>query len=67
MNESLGFNIWKIMVKRSIFIQALNYISPFFENKRILYAEDEALLGGIFLFSSNFYCTKIPVYIHYIF
>lgn len=67
MNESLGFNIWKIMVKRTIFIQALNYISPFFENKRILYAEDEALLGGIFLFSSNFYCTKIPVYIHYMF
>lgn len=67
MNGTFGVYIWKLMIKRSIFIKALNYLSPFFENKKILYAEDVAFIGGVLFFSSNFYCTKFRVYIHYMF
>lgn len=52
------------MVKRSVYINAMNFISPFIQGKRLV-RTDVISLGSIFLFASNMYCTKFKVYIHF--
>ena len=62
----IGINIWKKFIKRSLLINAINFIYPFVKDKKICLAEDEIIVGSVLLFSSNFYCCKeFPAYIHF--
>lgn len=65
VKQKLSFNIWKRMVKRSVYINGMNYIYPYAKGKRLSKTEDVLTLGSIFLFANNMFCTKFLVYVHF--
>lgn len=65
VRHKLSFNIWKRMVKRSVYINGMNYIYPYVKGKRLSKTEDVLTLGSIFLFAKNMFCTKFLVYVHF--
>lgn len=65
LKKGIDINLWKKFIKRSIFINAINFIYPYVRDKKICYAEDDIIVGSVLLFSSNFFCTNIPAYIHF--
>lgn len=67
INNKLSYNIWKRMVRRSLYIKALSFMSQFAFKKKLIRTEDLFSLGSIFLFTNDMYCTKFPVYVHFMF
>lgn len=65
--NELSYNIWKRMIKRSVYLKALKFIYPFIKGKRLSRTEDVISLGSVFIFASNMLCTKFHVYVHFMF
>lgn len=63
--KGIDINLWKKFIKRSIFIQAIHFIYPYVKDKKICIADDDIIVGSVLLFSSNFFCTDFPAYIHF--
>jgi glycosyltransferase involved in cell wall biosynthesis len=64
-NQQLNWNIWKRLVKREVYIKALNILTPSFRGKRLIYAEDKLHVGLICLIANGLFFLKEPGYIYY--
>lgn len=61
----VNWNLARKFIKTTIYKHSMLFLLPFVETKRICQAEDLLHCGVIFLFSKNFYCSHIPIYIYY--
>lgn len=63
---SINWNLCKKLIRRSIYLKAIDLIFPFVENKRIIAAEDLLHCGAIFFFVNKFICSKHLTYIYFL-
>jgi glycosyltransferase involved in cell wall biosynthesis len=63
--QNLNWNIWKRLIRRTVYMKALNILTPRIRSKRIIYAEDKLHIGLICLVANGFYFLKEPGYVYY--
>jgi glycosyltransferase involved in cell wall biosynthesis len=63
--HELNWNIWKRLVKRDVYMKALNILTGAIREKRVIYAEDKLHFGLICLVSNGMYFLKEPGYLYY--
>jgi glycosyltransferase involved in cell wall biosynthesis len=63
--QQLNWNIWKRLIRRSVYMRALNILTPRIRSKRIIYAEDKLHAGLVFLVANGFVFLKEPGYVYY--
>jgi hypothetical protein len=63
--QHLNWNIWKRLIRREIYMKAVNILTPKVRSKRIIYAEDKLHFGLVCLVANGFYFLKEPGYIYY--
>jgi glycosyltransferase involved in cell wall biosynthesis len=64
-NNGLNWNLWKRLIKRSVYLQALGVFPLAVKVKKILYAEDKLHFGTILLFSKTYYFLKEVGYVYF--
>lgn len=62
----INWNLCKKLIRRSIYLKAIQLIIPFVENKRIIAAEDLLHCGAIFFFVNKFICSNHLTYIYFL-
>lgn len=63
--QRLNWNIWKRLIRREVYMRALNILTPKIRSKRIIYAEDKLHFGLVCLVANGFYFLKEPGYVYY--
>jgi hypothetical protein len=63
--RELNWNIWKRLVKRELYLRAIEALPNATKVKRVMYAEDKLHVGMILLFVHKFYFLKEIGYIYY--
>jgi glycosyltransferase involved in cell wall biosynthesis len=63
--QNLNWNIWKRLIRRDVYIKAINLLTPKVRGKRIIYAEDKLHFGLVCLIANGFFFLKEPGYIYY--
>jgi glycosyltransferase involved in cell wall biosynthesis len=63
--QQLNWNIWKRLIRRTVYMKALNILTPRIRSKRLIYAEDKLHIGLIFLVANGFVFLKEPGYVYY--
>jgi glycosyltransferase involved in cell wall biosynthesis len=63
--QQLNWNIWKRLIKRSVYLQALSSLPRKAKSHRVVYAEDKLHIGLILLYIRKFYFLKELGYIYY--
>jgi glycosyltransferase involved in cell wall biosynthesis len=63
--QKLNWNLWKRLIRTSVYIKAMNLLPPIFRSKRLIYAEDKLQFGLICMIAQGFYFLKEPGYIYY--
>jgi glycosyltransferase involved in cell wall biosynthesis len=63
--QKLNWNLWKRLIRRRIYVNALNLLTPRIRAKRIIYAEDKLHIGLVFLLANGCYFLQEPGYIYY--
>jgi glycosyltransferase involved in cell wall biosynthesis len=63
--QNLNWNIWKRLIRREVYMKAINLLTPKVRGKRIIYAEDKLHFGLVCLIANGFYFLKEPGYVYY--
>jgi glycosyltransferase involved in cell wall biosynthesis len=63
--QAINWNLWKRLIRRTVYLRAINILTPRIRSKRIIYAEDKLHIGLICLVANGFYFLKEPGYIYY--
>jgi glycosyltransferase involved in cell wall biosynthesis len=63
--QQLNWNIWKRLIRRTVYMKALNLLTPRIRGKRIIYAEDKLHIGLVFLVANGLVFLKEPGYVYY--
>jgi glycosyltransferase involved in cell wall biosynthesis len=63
--QNLNWNIWKRLIRREVYLKAINILTPKVRSKRIIYAEDKLHFGLVCLVANGFYFLKEPGYVYY--
>jgi glycosyltransferase involved in cell wall biosynthesis len=64
-DQKLNWNLWKRLIRTTVYIKAMNLLPPLFRSKRLIYAEDKLQFGLICLIAKGFFFLKEPGYIYY--
>jgi glycosyltransferase involved in cell wall biosynthesis len=64
-NQRLNWNIWKRLIRREVYLKAMNVLTPRIRSKRIIYAEDKLHIGLILMVANSCYFLQEPGYIYY--
>lgn len=63
--HKVNWNVCKKIIKRSVYLKAVELILPFIKNKMILIGEDLIHTAAIFTFMKKFICSQNLAYIYY--
>lgn len=55
----------KKIIRRSVYLKAVNLILPYIKDKRICISEDLLHVGTVLIFARNYICTQHLVYLYY--
>jgi hypothetical protein len=64
-HRHLNWNLWKRLIKRDVYLQALDALPNATQMRRVTYAEDKLHVGMILLFVRKFYFLKEIGYLYY--
>jgi glycosyltransferase involved in cell wall biosynthesis len=64
-NRHLNWNLWKRLIRRDIYLEALNTLPKRAKLQRVIYAEDKLHLGLVLLFAHRFYFLKEVGYVYF--
>jgi glycosyltransferase involved in cell wall biosynthesis len=64
-NQRLNWNIWKRLIRRAVYLAAIEMLTPRIKTKRIIYAEDKLHIGLVFLGAQGSYFLQEPGYVYY--
>jgi glycosyltransferase involved in cell wall biosynthesis len=63
--HQLNWNLWKRLIRRSVYLKAIQALPNQIRHRRVIYAEDKLHIGVIFLFLKKFYFLKELGYVYY--
>jgi glycosyltransferase involved in cell wall biosynthesis len=63
--QAMNWNLWKLFIRRPVYLRAFNILTPRIRTKRIIYAEGKIHTGLICLVANGFYFLKEPGYVYY--
>lgn len=63
----VNWNLCKKLIKGKLYKQAMDFVLPYIEGKRIIFAEDLLQCGTVFFFMKKFVCTRHLTYIYFMF
>jgi glycosyltransferase involved in cell wall biosynthesis len=64
-NHGLNWNLWKRLIRRSVYLRAVTAFPRAVKIKRVIYAEDKLQFGTMLLFTKRYYFFKGLGYIYY--
>jgi glycosyltransferase involved in cell wall biosynthesis len=64
-NHGLNWNLWKRLIRRSVYLRAVEAFPRAVRLKRVIYAEDKLHFGTILLFTRKAYYLKELGYVYY--
>jgi glycosyltransferase involved in cell wall biosynthesis len=65
IRRRLGWNIWKRLIRKDVYVSALNLFASSTNATRIVYGEDKLHIGLIFLLANGFCYIEEPGYVYY--
>jgi glycosyltransferase involved in cell wall biosynthesis len=65
IQHKLNWNLWKRLIRRRVYVAALNLLGPRIRAKRIIYAEDKLHISLVFMLANGCYFLQEPGYIYY--
>jgi glycosyltransferase involved in cell wall biosynthesis len=63
--KELNWNLWKRLIRRSLYLKAVNAMPNRIRERRLIYAEDKLHIGVILLFLNRFYFLREIGYVYY--
>jgi glycosyltransferase involved in cell wall biosynthesis len=64
--KELNWNLWKRLIRRSLYLKTVNLLPNRVRERRLIYAEDKLHFGLILLFLNKFYFLREVGYVYYI-
>jgi glycosyltransferase involved in cell wall biosynthesis len=63
--QELNWNLWKRLIRRSVYLQGINALPEDLRNQRVLYAEDKLQFGMLLLYTRTYYYLRELGYVYY--
>jgi hypothetical protein len=63
--QELNWNLWKRLIRRSVYLQGIDALPEDLRNQRVLYAEDKLQFGMLLLYTRTYYYLRELGYIYY--
>jgi glycosyltransferase involved in cell wall biosynthesis len=64
-NHGLNWNLWKRLIRRSVYLQAVGALPRAVIVKRVIYAEDKLHFGTLLLFTNSYHYLKELGYVYF--
>jgi glycosyltransferase involved in cell wall biosynthesis len=63
--HELNWNLWKRLIRRSVYLRGIQALPEDLRNRRVLYAEDKLQFGMLLLYTRTYYYLRQLGYIYY--
>jgi glycosyltransferase involved in cell wall biosynthesis len=63
--HELNWNLWKRLIRRSVYMSGIQALPPALRDKRLLYAEDKLQFGMLLLFTRRYYYLRELGYVYH--